>query len=654
MNVTKQLYQWDTGQKLTECTGIYVDYLIGDEVYRVEITDGTCIIPDELLQTSGRYKVWECMADNTLREFAFKVLPRPVPPNYVFTPTEQLTFEGLVQKETNKFNTNAIEKLNAYNANADNRVAEFNAQTEQIQTDVSELKSDLTEYKHGYEYMPIINGQYVNGSTGVFHNDPNWSRTDYIDCSEYNELEFENNTKASLYCCFYNENKEFVSNLNLSQIGKNIIVVPSGAKYFVLSNITSNLNDVMFRSKLDLDLEIISSKIGNETNIEFVFEDGYYIDSSTGEKKADSSWKCSDMVELPINAKKLIITSSGQSTNNIYNAFYNSDGIRTGRINILANTKKQVFVIPNNAKYFSVSIVKSSTISVKADIFGINELNNSVVEYDNNKFIVQRNALNTINSISRMGLSNGGYPKESIFAFKEAIKQGCNAIRCNCRFTSDGVPVSLHDDTINAQNARLIDGSKITTPIDVSSVTLDSINSTYNFSTSGSNIYNITKFEDVVSLCKKLGETVYVEMKIVPNNTQCDTLIRIVKRYGMEKNVVFIGYNETAIDAIQYIIDNSNVTKVGIMQDSLDVQKIVNIGALNSNNVEVFIWGWNTFDLTDYIDALIENNVKLEVGTFDTESDIIAYFNTEINNYVTGIESNYFVASKVIIDSVIN
>lgn len=145
MNVTKQLYQWDTGQKLTECTGIYVDYLIGDEVYRVEITDGTCIIPDELLQTSGRYKVWECMADNTLREFAFKVLPRPIPPNYVFTPTEQLTFEGLVQKETNKFNTNAIEKLNAYNANADNRVAEFNAQTEQIQADVSELKSDLLQ-----------------------------------------------------------------------------------------------------------------------------------------------------------------------------------------------------------------------------------------------------------------------------------------------------------------------------------------------------------------------------------------------------------------------------------------------------------------------------------------------------------------------------
>lgn len=173
MNVTKQLYQWDTGQKLTECTGIYVDYLIGDEVYRVEITDGTCIIPDELLQTSGRYKVWECMADNTLREFAFKVLPRPIPPNYVFTPTEQLTFEGLVQKETNKFNTNAIEKLNAYNANADNRVAEFNAQTEQIQTDVSELKSDLT-YDKRWGISPTINVGRVNLYTGEIVADSNY------------------------------------------------------------------------------------------------------------------------------------------------------------------------------------------------------------------------------------------------------------------------------------------------------------------------------------------------------------------------------------------------------------------------------------------------------------------------------------------------
>ena len=220
MNTEKKLYQWDTGQKLTGCTGLYVDFPIDNEVYRVETTNGMCIIPDELLQTSGGHKVYECMTNNTIRSFAFSVTPRPKPPDYVFTPTERLTFEGLVQKvddavadmirkaesgefdghtpvkgvdyftaseiqqiqnevssgaigefksvadtETDKFNANATEKvntynqndsqkttsynanatakLNAYNTNANNRVAEFDSHTEQIQTDVNKLKSDL-------------------------------------------------------------------------------------------------------------------------------------------------------------------------------------------------------------------------------------------------------------------------------------------------------------------------------------------------------------------------------------------------------------------------------------------------------------------------------------------------------------------------------
>lgn len=98
MNTEKRLYQWDTGQKLVGCTGLYVDFPIGDEVYRVETADGMCIIPDELLQTSGSHKVYECMTNNTIRSFGFSVTPRPMPPNYVYTPTEKLTLEGLAQR----------------------------------------------------------------------------------------------------------------------------------------------------------------------------------------------------------------------------------------------------------------------------------------------------------------------------------------------------------------------------------------------------------------------------------------------------------------------------------------------------------------------------------------------------------------------------
>lgn len=98
MRTTKKLYQWDTDQKLINCVGKYVDYPIGDGVYRIDVIDKECIIPDELLQVSGTVKVYECMEYGTVKAFAFYINPRPKPPDYVFTPTERLTFEGLVKK----------------------------------------------------------------------------------------------------------------------------------------------------------------------------------------------------------------------------------------------------------------------------------------------------------------------------------------------------------------------------------------------------------------------------------------------------------------------------------------------------------------------------------------------------------------------------
>ena len=79
-----------------------------------------------------------------------------------------------------------------------------------------------------------------------------------------------------------------------------------------------------------------------------------------------------------------------------------------------------------------------------------------------------------------MGFSNDGYPKESINAFKKAIKMGFDAIRCNYRITSDGVPVSLHDANINSKNARMKNGTTITSPVDVDTLTFDTINESQN------------------------------------------------------------------------------------------------------------------------------------------------------------------------------
>lgn len=51
-------------------------------------------------------------------------------------------------EKTEAYNINAQTKLADYNTNADNRVAKFDAHTEQIQADVSELKSDLVDIEN--------------------------------------------------------------------------------------------------------------------------------------------------------------------------------------------------------------------------------------------------------------------------------------------------------------------------------------------------------------------------------------------------------------------------------------------------------------------------------------------------------------------------
>lgn len=98
MNTTKQLYQWDINQMLVNCTGLYVDFPVNGEIYRVETKDGECLIPDEFIQAGGRQKIWECMPDCTRKEFVLEIKARPMPPDYAFTPTEKLTFDGLVKR----------------------------------------------------------------------------------------------------------------------------------------------------------------------------------------------------------------------------------------------------------------------------------------------------------------------------------------------------------------------------------------------------------------------------------------------------------------------------------------------------------------------------------------------------------------------------
>lgn len=98
MKLTKTLYRFDINQSVQNLNCKYVDFVVNDTVYRVQVENGTCKIPDEFLQNAGNQKFYECFSDGTKSEHLVTVHDRPQPPDYVYTPTERETFDSLVEK----------------------------------------------------------------------------------------------------------------------------------------------------------------------------------------------------------------------------------------------------------------------------------------------------------------------------------------------------------------------------------------------------------------------------------------------------------------------------------------------------------------------------------------------------------------------------
>ncbi len=100
-----ELWQWDTGRKLTvsaECSQVHFSNKIFGRSIDVDVVDGVAIIPDILLQVDKDLTAWAFVgtAENGYTKISkvFKVNRRNKPADYVFTPPEQTTLGELIER----------------------------------------------------------------------------------------------------------------------------------------------------------------------------------------------------------------------------------------------------------------------------------------------------------------------------------------------------------------------------------------------------------------------------------------------------------------------------------------------------------------------------------------------------------------------------
>ena len=100
------LWQWDTGRRLRVGSGVdqihYQNRALGRSVDVDIDTDGTAIIPDELLQDSHTLTAYAYVTDDTgaytMVQQDFIVHKRAKPAGYVYTPTDQMTLQ-MIQRQ---------------------------------------------------------------------------------------------------------------------------------------------------------------------------------------------------------------------------------------------------------------------------------------------------------------------------------------------------------------------------------------------------------------------------------------------------------------------------------------------------------------------------------------------------------------------------
>lgn len=233
-------------------------------------------------------------------------------------------------------------------------------------------------------------------------------------------------------------------------------------------------------------------------------------------------------------------------------------------------------------------------------------------------------------------------PENTLPAFRLSKKMGYAYVETDVSLTSDGIPVLLHDDTIN-RTARNADGTEIESEINISDITYDELLE-YDFGIWKSTAYTDTKiptFEQFISQCRNLNLRPYIELK-TSGYTQNDilNLINIVKKYGMSNYVTWISFQITYLN---YVKDADDSARLGYLMDDVTSAKLAGAVALKTERNEVFIdCKYSTLTST-IVNSIINSNLGLEAWTINNAEAL-----RSANPYITGITSDVLIASQVL------
>lgn len=229
----------------------------------------------------------------------------------------------------------------------------------------------------------------------------------------------------------------------------------------------------------------------------------------------------------------------------------------------------------NSSLIGNVAIDIGCPYSINGVLFGIVASGGSSTENG----VVQNRLDDTVKAVAHRGFSAEA-PENTLPAYVLAKKKGYSYCETDINFTSDGVPMLLHDDSIN----RTSTGQGNLRDLTYAQVR------TYDFGAWKGTQYAGTKiptFEEFLQLCFKLGLHPYCEWKqgLPITNERAQLLANIVRGCGMRGKMTYISFS---YDALVKLREFDPYARLGFLA-SADTNTIDMTNALKTGTNQVFL-----------------------------------------------------------------
>lgn len=328
-------------------------------------------------------------------------------------------------------------------------------------------------------------------------------------------------------------------------------------------------------------------------------------------------------------------------------------------------------LIKNSDSYTSTGWVYTYTVSANAEFLFVCEDNTGNPVSDVHEFIthypIGSYAQTNVNAIKKKadrinqlfvtprfeGVAHRGFsseaPQSSVYSFALAKKKGFNWVETDLHWTSDNVPILIHDSSINSI-ARNLDGTEISSTINVENTTYEDLMD-YDYNVVGGTPkeeYSGNKLltlEEALIIWKKLGLKAVVEIKSgqKATDTNIGNAIALIQKYGFEDDIIIASYYAYYLNKAVPFLNRPrllrNVDSVGTEDWTATTTELLNYKA---QGCEVYLALLYTAINDTAVTWASSNGVPMLAFTIDTESAIL-----DIDPYVTYIVSNTLNATEV-------